>query len=180
MNNNLLRATHLTLKVLTISIALANMYCAIKALHKFDKQFLQHAFPTNFSYTSKMEEDNAAGTYFNGATVVLVYNMLLMVDVFAELELFSYIWLFLYGIFWLVAIFIAPEAYNKFPGISHVLTNVILEECQLDSYLEPIIYTILKWTCFVIILLSIIVRNKYSQTSSISRTFIIGTTQQAT
>ena len=173
MNIKTKKYVYLILKALTTVIAVANVSCAIHSLHKEHTQIFQFSIHGSNSTEFRAYEDNFDGTNFSGAIAVLVFNMLLTVGIFADIDLFSYIWLFLYGSFWLVAIFIAPETYQKLPGMSHFLTRVISQDFNLDNHYRPIIYTCLKLTCCLVIILLLVVRKQTLQTHSSSQTFII-------
>ena len=163
-----------TLKVIASVIAVANISCAIHSLHTGHTQIFKFSINRGNFTEFETVEDDFKGTNFSGAVAVLVTNILLTIGVFAHIDLFSYIWLFVYGSFWLVATFIAPDTYSKLPGICHVLATIISKEHKLDDYYHPVIYTCLKSGSCLIITLLLVLRQKNSQSDASSQTFIMG------
>ena len=155
MNSNTKKGLHCILKAQATAIAILNISLAIHSLH-----------------TGQAHKSD--GTNFSGDVTVLVTNILLTVGIFADLDLFLYIWLFVYGSFWLVAIFVAPETYPKLPGISHFIAKTISEEYDLDKYYRPIMYTCLKLISVLVIILLMFVRRKTFTTDSSSQTLLLG------
>ena len=153
MNSNTKKWLHYILKAQATAIAILNISLAIHSLH--------------IGQVHKTD-----GTNFSGDITVLVTNILLIVGIFADLDLFLYIWLFVYGSFWLVAIFVAPETYPKLPGISHSIAKIISEVYDLDKYYRPIMYTCLKLVSVLVIILLMFVRRKTFKTDTSSQTLL--------
>lgn len=155
MNSNTKKWLHYILRAQATAVAILDISLAIHSLH-----------------TGQAHKPD--GTNFSGDVTVLVTNILLTVGIFADLDLFLCIWLFVYGSFWLVAMFVAPEAYPKLPGISHFIAKTITEEYDLDKYYRPIMYTCLKLISVLVIILLMFVRRKTFKTDTSSQTPLLG------
>ena len=174
MSSNTKKYLYCILKAQATAIAVANISCSIHSIHQ------GHTHAPDVSSESgstnvTTNEVEANGTNFSGAIAVLVTNMLLTIGILAQIDLFLYIWLFVYGSFWLVFIFVAPEAYQKLPGISHYLAKIISEHYHLDQSDRPKIYTCLKLISCLIILLLLYVRTKTVPIIERKETFNVGT-----
>ena len=153
-----------TLKILATVIAVSNIGCAIHRMHTDHAQILEFSIVNENNITEHFEsfERNSSGSNFNGAVAVLVANGLLTVGIFANIDLFLYIWLFVYGSFMVVAVFIAPETYQKLPGISHSLSKVLSQKYLLSKDYRPLIYICFKSVCCLVITAILVLKKNIS------------------
>ena len=147
------------LKAQATAIAIANIGCSIHTLYQGHSREFE-VFGENGFKNVTIHEKLKSDTSFSGAIAALVTNMLLTIGIYSEIDLFFYIWLFVYGSFWVVFVFVAPEAYHKLPGISHYFATMISEKYHLDERDRPKIYTCLKFISCLVIILLLYVRTK--------------------
>ena len=159
MNSKTAKCIYYTLKALATAIAIANISCSIYTLGQGNTHIFETSSDNEIRNVTTYE-NHKDDTNFSGALAALVTNMLLVIGIFSDIDLFLYIWLFIYGSFWLVFIFVSPEAYHKLPGISHYFARMITKRYHLDERDRPRVYTCLKLISCLAILLLLCVRKK--------------------
>ena len=174
LNSSTKKYLYYILKAQATAIAIANISCSIHSLHHGHTHVFQLSSESDALNVTTCKDDTI-GTNFSGAIAVLVTNILLAIGIFSDIDLFLYIWLFVYGSFWLVFIFVAPEAYHKLPGLSHYLAEMISKRFQLDESDRPKIYTCLKLISCLVIILLLYVRTKMVPVQKCKETFSVGT-----
>ena len=159
INSKTAKFLNYTLKALATAIAIANISCSIYALGQGHTRIFETSSDNEIRNVTTYES-HKNDTNFSGALAALVTNMLLVIGIFSDIDLFVYIWLFIYGSFWIVFIFVSPEAYHKLPGISHYFARMITEQYHLDERDRPMVYTCLKLISCLAILLLLYARKK--------------------
>ena len=159
INSETAKFLYYTLKALASAIAIANISCSIYTLGQGHTRIFETSSDNEIRNVTTYE-NHRNDTNFSGALAALVTNMLLVIGIFSDIDLFFYIWLFIYGSFWLVFIFVSPEAYHKLPGISHYFARMITKRYHLDERDRPRVYTCLKLISCLAILLLLYVRKK--------------------
>ena len=159
INSKTAKCLYYTLKALATAIAIANISCSIYTFGQVHTRIFKTSSENEIRNVTTYE-NHKNGTNFSGGIAALVTNMLLVIGIFSDIDLFLYIWLFIYGSFWLVFIFVSPEAYHKLPGISHYFTRMISERYHLDERDRPRVYTCLKLiSCLARLLLLYVRKN---------------------